>query len=80
MPEFATAPSGKVKLTTVYPKRVSAKVTFVGEFEGQDYPYDFKASGEELAEKIREALRNKLGATVHELGDLEIEVGDRTAA
>jgi hypothetical protein len=74
--------SEQAKLTRVMPKQVDGRVTFVGEFEGHDHTYDYAASSEQLAEAIREALRNNLGTSVFGLGDLEVEleIGDRSAA
>lgn len=71
--------SEQATLTRVMPKRVDGLVTFVGQFEGHDHSYDFKASSEELAETIREALRNHLGTRVFSLGDLQVELAPEAA-
>jgi hypothetical protein len=74
--------SERAILTRVGPRLVDGNVTFVGEFEGNEHTYDFNATSEDLAERIREALRQNLGRSIFSLGELEIEqqASDKTAA
>jgi len=74
--------SDQAILRRVEPKGADGWVTFVGEFEGHNHSYDFKASSEKLAEAIRQALRQNLGTSVFGLGDLEIDLepGEQSAA
>jgi hypothetical protein len=70
---FAVPEDEKTRLKMVYPKSADGTVTFLGEFEGHDFAYDYVASSEEIAKSMRETLRDNIGASISELGKLEIE-------
>jgi hypothetical protein len=75
---YRSPASDQAILTRVVPKQVDGWVTFVGDFEGNDFSYDFNAPNERLAETVREALRKNLGTSVFGLGDLVVEVEPET--
>jgi hypothetical protein len=78
----STPASEQAILRTVEPNRVNGLVTFVGEFEGHNHTYDYRASNEKLAEAIRQVLRQHVGTSVFGLGELEVDVepGEQSAA
>jgi hypothetical protein len=70
---FAVPEDKKTRLKMVQSKTTDGDVTFLGEFEGQDFTYEYVASSEELAEAMRATLRGNVGASVSQLGELELE-------
>ena len=74
-------PSGKYKvpmpdqavLKSVEPRRLSNRIVFTGEFEGNSHTYDYEAKHEKLAEHIETHLLQHIGKGVMYLGDIEID-------
>jgi hypothetical protein len=79
---YRSPTSEQAILRTVEPKRAEGLVTLVGEFEGHNHTYDYRASNERLAEAIRGVVGQNLGTSVFGLGELEVDVepGEQSAA
>ena len=60
-------------LKSVEPRRLSNRVVFTGEFEGNQHIYDYEAKHAKLAEHIETHLHKYIGKSVMHLGDIEID-------
>lgn len=70
---YESPTSEQALVTRVEPHRIDRHITFVAEFKGNRHTYDFEASTEKLAARLRELLGKNLPTTVFALGELEIE-------
>jgi hypothetical protein len=53
---------------------VNTTVKFEGQFEGKIYKYDFKVETAEIAQKIADVIKSKIGSPVLDLEELAIEI------
>jgi hypothetical protein len=66
--------SGQARASKVVPRQKDLWVTFVGTYEAFEHTYDYEASSEKIAVKLRQLIGENLGKSVFEIGDLEIEI------
>ena len=83
LPGWPGGPGGAVDVTYKFPTDEQAmlkevmpwrgnQVTFKCEFEGKPHSYDLKVTDASLATSIEKELRENIGRSVMEIGELEI--------
>jgi hypothetical protein len=70
---YKTPSSEEATVVRLGPQQIHGWVTFVALFEDKEHTYDFEATTEESAIKLRGLIAENLGKSVYEIGALEFD-------